>query len=152
MPVSSSASAPTSAAVPSSPTVFRLPLRVYYEDTDAAGVVYYANYLRFCERARTEWLRLAGFEQQHLLIERHIGFVVKSVTADYRLPARLDDALTVVSHVCHAGRASLTFEQKVMRGAELLFDSKIIIACIDTLKQRPTAIPADLRTQLERLF
>lgn len=127
-------------------------VRVYYEDTDAAGVVYYANYLRFCERARTEWLRAAGFEQQTLLKERNIGFVVKSVAAEYRAPARLDDLLCVLTDVAPPGRARLVFSQKILRGAELLFDSRIIIACIDTIKGRPAAIPGDMRGQLGTFF
>jgi acyl-CoA thioester hydrolase len=128
---------------------FKLPLRVYYEDTDAAGVVYYANYLRFCERARTEFLRGLGFEQQQLLDERRIGFVVKSVRAEYISPARLDDQLSVDTRITQLGGASMVFDQKVMRGAELLFDSSISIACVDTTRQRPTALPADLRTLLK---
>lgn len=130
---------------------FQLPLRVYYEDTDAAGVVYYANYLRFCERARTEFLRALGFEQQQLLVERRIGFVVKSVRAEYIAPARLDDKLIIQSRVVRMGGASMIFDQKVMRGAELLFDSSISIACVDTTRQRPTGLPADLRTLLKAI-
>lgn len=128
---------------------FKLPLRVYYEDTDAAGVVYYANYLRFCERARTEYLRELGFEQQQLLAERCIGFVVKSVRAEYISPARLDDQISVNTRILQLGGASMVFEQKILRGAELLFDSSICIACVDTTRQRPTALPADLRSLLK---
>lgn len=127
---------------------FELALRVYYEDTDAAGVVYYANYLRFCERARTEALRTLGFEQGQLLAEKGIGFVVRSVQANFLRPARLDDALRVASVVTRLGRAGLDFDQKVLLGAELLFDSQIRIACVDTVRQRPTAIPPELRTLL----
>ncbi|MGL1833951.1 tol-pal system-associated acyl-CoA thioesterase [Rhodocyclaceae bacterium SMB388] len=127
---------------------FELQLRVYYEDTDAAGVVYYANYLRFCERARTEALRTLGFEQGRLLAEKGIGFVVRSVQATFIRPARLDDPLLIASTVTRLGGASLEFDQKVLRGAELLFDSRISIACVDTLRQRPTAIPPELRTLL----
>lgn len=127
---------------------FELPLRVYYEDTDAAGVVYYANYLRFCERARTEALRTLGFEQGRLLAEKGIGFVVRSVQATFIRPARLDDRLCIASTVTRLGGASLDFDQKALRGAELLFDSQISIACVDTLRQRPTAIPPELRTLL----
>lgn len=128
--------------------LFELPLRVYYEDTDAAGVVYYANYLRFCERARTEALRTLGFEQGRLLAERGIGFVVRTVQATFIRPARLDDRLRIASAVTRLGGASLDFDQKVLRGAELLFDSQISIACVDTVRQRPTAIPPELRTLL----
>jgi acyl-CoA thioester hydrolase len=127
---------------------FRISARVYYEDTDAAGVVYYANYLRFCERARTEWLRELGFEQHGMLKELRTAFVVRSVQADYLAPARLDDALSIVTRVANIGRASLVFAQSVLRGEELLFDSRITIACVDLTKGRPTPIPAALRSLL----
>ncbi len=127
-----------------------LPIRVYYEDTDAAGVVYYANYLRFCERARTEWLRALGFEQSRMLAERAIAFVVKRVEADYRLPARLDDELAVHTRVAELGRASLTFVQEVRRREELLFNARVLIACIDTGRGKPCAIPADLRNTFDQ--
>lgn len=136
-------SVPTSTLEPS-----ELSVRVYYEDTDAAGVVYYANYLRFCERARTEWLRSLGFEQQVLLLRHRIAFVVRSLQASYHAPARLDDALTIASTVVKLGGASLTFAQRVMRGEELLFDSRIIIACINTDTGRPTPIPPAMRSAL----
>lgn len=126
---------------------FTLPVRVYYEDTDAAGVVYYANYLRFCERARTEWLRSMGYEQRALMETTGIAFVVRSVQADFKTSARLDDALEVVSSVVKLGHASLVFSQKVFRDQELILDSTVSIACIDTRKQRPCAIPSDLRTR-----
>ena len=90
---------------------FTLPVRVYYEDTDAGGVVYYANYLKFCERARTEWLRTLGVSQQALIDEQGLAFVVRSVQADYLASARLDDALEVVTRVAMLRRASLLFEQ-----------------------------------------
>ncbi len=131
---------------------FVWPLRVYYEDTDAAGVVYYANYLRFCERARTEALRELGFEQDRLMRERALGFVVKSVAAHYLIPARLDDALRVRSHIEKLGGASLTFLQEILREEELLFTSRIIIACMDLTRQRPTSIPSELRSKLKAHF
>mgnify|MGYP005748507677 CR=1 FL=1 len=127
---------------------FTMSARVYYEDTDAAGVVYYANYLRFCERARTEWLRSLGFEQRDMLNAHGIAFVVRSVQADYRAPARLDNLLDVVTHVVDVGRASLTFAQSVLRDQELLFDSRISVACVDTARGRPVAIPAVIRALL----
>ena len=86
---------------------FTLPVRVYYEDTDAGGVVYYANYLKFCERARTEWLRALGVSQQALIDEQGLAFVVRSVHADYLASARLDDALTIATRVAMLRRASL---------------------------------------------
>lgn len=131
-----------------SSNAFTIPARVYYEDTDAAGVVYYANYLRFCERARTEWLRHIGFEQRGMLSEQNIAFVVRSVAADYLAPARLDDLLTVATSIPEIGRASLVFAQRVLRGEELLFDSRISVACVDTARNRPIAIPSTLRALL----
>lgn len=128
-----------------------LPLRVYYEDTDAAGVVYYANYLRFCERARTEWLRSLGFGQQALLAESGIAFVVRSVQADYFRPARLDDTLEVHTRVNSLRRASIVFHQEVRRRDEdaPLFSAQILVACIDWERQKPVSIPPHLHHRLE---
>ncbi|MFC5770338.1 tol-pal system-associated acyl-CoA thioesterase [Thauera sinica] len=126
-----------------------MPVRVYYEDTDAAGVVYYANYLRFCERARTEWLRALGFEQQALLAAEGVGFVVRSVRADYLSPARLDDGLTVVSSLAGLRRASLDFRQEIMRDDERLFVAHVVLACVDWRRQRPVAIPAAMQQRFQ---
>jgi acyl-CoA thioester hydrolase len=128
---------------------FEWPVRVYYEDTDTAGVVYYANYLRFCERARTEWLRAVGVQQQKLLDEGTFGFVVTAVEARYRRPARLDDELRVVSFISAARRASLTFCQNIYRADELLFEAQISVACIHPPTQRPIALPDSLRASLQ---
>ena len=128
---------------------FSLPVRVYYEDTDAGGVVYYANYLKFCERARTEWLRTLGVSQQALIDEQGLGFVVRSVQADYRASARLDDALEVITQVAMLRRASILFEQQLMRGQELLFTARVLLASIDLRRQKPLAIPASLHALLE---
>ena len=128
---------------------FTLPIRVYYEDTDAGGVVYYANYLKFCERARTEWLRTFGVSQQALIDEQGLGFVVRSVQADYRASARLDDALIVVTQVAMLRRGSILFEQQLMRGQELLFTARVLLASIDLRRQKPVAIPASLHALLE---
>jgi acyl-CoA thioester hydrolase len=131
---------------------FVLPLRVYYEDTDAAGVVYYANYFKFCERARTEWLRSIGFNNSTMLAERGLVFVVRAVKGDYLAPAALDDALQVVSTLDKLGGASLIFGQRVMRGEEVLFDAQIVIACIDIAAHRASPIPTDLKQQLQALL
>ncbi|MBP7467595.1 tol-pal system-associated acyl-CoA thioesterase [Thauera sp.] len=128
---------------------FTLPIRVYYEDTDAGGVVYYANYLKFCERARTEWLRTLGVSQQALIDEQGLGFVVRSVQADYRASARLDDALEVITQVAMLRRASILFEQQLVRGQELLFTARVLLASIDLRRQKPVAIPASLHALLE---
>lgn len=130
---------------------FALPVRVYYEDTDAAGVVYYANYLRFCERARTECLREIGFEQQALLAAQRLAFVVRSVQADYLSPGLLDDALQVVSHIDSLGGASLVFRQKILRDDDLLFEGRFVIACVNIDKKRPVPLPTEVRQKLEEI-
>ena len=128
-----------------------LALRVYYEDTDAAGVVYYANYLRFCERARTEWLRELGIGQQALMASDGIAFVVRSVKADYLRAARLDDALAVTTRISALRGASLLFEQDVQRAGQLLFSAQVLVACIDQRRQKPTPIPTQLYSLFESL-
>ena len=128
-----------------------LALRVYYEDTDAAGVVYYANYLRFCERARTEWLRELGIGQQALMASDGIAFVVRSVKADYLRAARLDDALEVTTRISALRGASLLFEQDVQRAGQLLFSAQVLIACIDLRRQKPRPFPAHLYSLFESL-
>lgn len=130
---------------------FSLPVRVYYEDTDAGGVVYYANYLKFCERARTEWLRATGVDQSQLHAELKIVFVVRSLTADYRLPAVLDDLLEVVSTISRLGRASVVFDQQIRREDQLVFEAQITIACIDSVAKRPVPIPPAVRAQFATL-
>ncbi|MBB4014295.1 tol-pal system-associated acyl-CoA thioesterase [Niveibacterium umoris] len=127
------------------PPSHRFPVRVYYEDTDAAGVVYYANYLKFCERARTEWLRALGFEQQTLREERSLVFVVRTVEAEYLKSGVLDDALTVETSVAEIGRSRLVFAQSVMRGSERLFDCRVGVVCVDWNKRKPASVPPDIR-------
>lgn len=126
------------------------PVRVYYEDTDAGGVVYYANYLRFCERARTEKLRAGGIDHRRLEAEHGIVLVVRHVDADYLGGARLDDLLHVTTRITDMGAASIRFEQQISRGEELLFKSVVTIACLDARRWRATRIPPFLRTLLER--
>ena len=125
------------------------PLRVYYEDTDTAGIVYYANYLKFAERARTELLRLLGFEQ-HVLFEQHgVGFVVRNCEIDYRLPARLDDALEVHSRMLEIGGASLRTEQVVRRDGTDLARLRLRVACMSRDGQAariPTPLLETLRS------
>lgn len=117
------------------------PVRVYYEDTDAAGVVYYANYLRFCERARTEWLRTLGVDQRQFMAQTGLVFVVSRVEADYLRPAELDDALEVRSTIKAQGHVRLIFTQDVYRGAQKLFAARVTIACIDWQRHRPARLP-----------
>jgi acyl-CoA thioester hydrolase len=129
---------------------FIWPVRVYYEDTDAGGLVYYANYLKFMERARTEWLRSVGFEQDRLLEREGIVFAVRRVELGYHRPARLNDQLEVRSAIAAKGRASLTFRQEVWRvGDELvLCGGKIKIACVELKSMRPTPIPKALLSEI----
>lgn len=142
------------------PNAFTIPVRVYYEDTDAAGVVYYANYLKFFERCRTEWLRSIGRDQSVLAAQHDIGFVVRSASAEYLKPARLDDALLIGLEVEKLGRAQVTFRQHVRRpvidengvvGTEELVTGHIRIACVSVSAMKSTAIPKELREQLEAL-
>jgi len=127
----------------------RLTLRVYYEDTDAGGVVYYANYWKFCERGRTEWLRGLGFDQQTLLDEAGLAFVVRRVEGDYLRSARLDDEIIVSTALSQARRASLQFTQYIERGTERLFTATVSIACLDLASGRPAAIPEHIRQTIE---
>lgn len=127
----------------------RLTQRVYYEDTDAGGVVYYANYWKFCERGRTEWLRQLGFAQQALLDEAGLAFVVRKVEGEYLRPARLDDEIMVVTAMSQAKRASLQFVQYIERGTERLFAATVSIACLDLASGRPAAIPEHIRQTIE---
>jgi acyl-CoA thioester hydrolase len=130
---------------------FALPVRVYYEDTDAGGVVYYANYLRFLERARTEWLRTLGFDQS-VLMAQGIAFAARSISAEYLKPARLDDALTVISSVESLGRAQLVFAQRVERDGELLLEAKMRIACFDPVRGKARAMPKEIHEKFEALL
>jgi acyl-CoA thioester hydrolase len=127
---------------------FVWPVRVYWEDTDAGGVVYYANYLKFLERARTEWLRALDIHQTELAARDGVLFVVRRVEADYLRPGRFDDALEVFCWLREIGRASLIMEQAVMRGDETLLKARIKVACVGAESFRPAKIPDSI---LERL-
>jgi len=123
---------------------FAHPVRVYWEDTDAGGVVFYANYLKFFERARTEWLRALGFGQQRMRNEQGLIFVVTDTTVRYLQPARLDDELNVTVALAAAARATLTLAQSVLRGATLLADSRITLACVEAGSFRPRRLPKSI--------
>lgn len=127
---------------------FRWPVRVYYEDTDGGGVVYHANYLRFMERARTEWLRSLGFEQTALRDELNLLFVVREIRLKFVRPACFNDAVEVVSRLHHVGRSLLEFEQSILRGEELLTEARVEVVCVDAQRFKPTAIPAFIRTKI----
>lgn len=125
---------------------FTWPARVYWEDTDGGGIVYYANYLRFLERARTEWLRQRGHSQQRLVREERILFTVVSLEIEYRAPARLDDELEISCEPHLQGPASLRFAQRICRcgaGAEreLLAEANVRVACLDARTLRPRRLP-----------
>ena len=128
---------------------FSFQVRVYLEDTDAQGVVYNASYFRFMERARTEWLRRQGFDQDALMRESGIVFAVRHVNIDYLLPARLDDTLTVEAAVDAVSKVSLTFRQRILRAPDtLLSTASVKVVCLDSETFRPTAIPRDIREKL----
>jgi acyl-CoA thioester hydrolase len=123
---------------------FTFPVRVYYEDTDAAGVVYYANYLRFLERARTEWLDSLGYPIAELERTHAIVFVVRRVEIDFKIPAWLGDRLDVTVTIDTLGRASLTLLQDVRRVDDILARARVMLACVATKSLQPTRIPFDL--------
>ena len=137
------------------PNAFNIPVRIYYEDTDAGGVVYYANYLKFLERCRTEWLRAIGHEQADLLRDPGIAFVVRSVALEYLKPARLDDLITISLEVERITKSQIFFGQHIRRstpdGDEELLSGRVQIVCVNAAKMKITSIPVELRTQLEAL-
>lgn len=123
---------------------FQWPVRVYYEDTDAGGVVYHSQYLNYCERARTEWLRALGIEQPRLLTEQGLIFVVHRLQAHYQKPAKFDDLLTVDSRVVSANAVSVEFEQRILREQTVVFKAAVKVACVDAGKQRAAKMPAGI--------
>ncbi|CAN5393007.1 tol-pal system-associated acyl-CoA thioesterase [soil metagenome] len=134
---------------------FNWPVRVYYEDTDAGGVVYYANYLKFFERARTEWLRAIGINQLSLAQSHNVMFVASSTAVDYHAPARLDDELKVSVVVERLGRASLQLVQQAWRvdqgSLSLLTGGRIRIGCVDATSFRACAIPDDILARISTI-
>jgi len=123
---------------------FVWPVRVYWEDTDAGGVVYYANYLKFMERARSEWLRAFGFEQDVLRDAAGVVFVVRRVEIDYLSPARFNEQIEVSVRLHETGRASLSVRQELMRGADRLAQAVVTLACVDAARFKPVKIPEPL--------
>jgi acyl-CoA thioester hydrolase len=132
-------------------SLFTWPVRVYYEDTDAGGIVYYANYLKFFERARTEWLRAAGVGQQLLLENHGAGFVVRSVHVDYHAAARLDDEIVLTLVITKFGRASVVFSQQALRGEQLLAAAEVKVGCVDLATLRPRAFPDDAADKMRAI-
>lgn len=127
--------------------VFSLPVRVYFQDTDAGGVVYHANYVNFMERARTEWLRTFGHSNAGLMKEFGVAFVVRSLKMEYLKPALLDDLVTVTALVRDIGRSRVTLLQTVMRDGELLTEGEVHLVCVNMQTFRPVSVPEVLRKQ-----
>jgi acyl-CoA thioester hydrolase len=134
--------------VASRPGTYVHPVRVYYEDTDTAGIVYYANYLKFAERARTEMLRALGFDQVRIRAEADVAFAVRACNIEYLRPARLDEALTVETEVTKVGGASIGLIQTVKRGAETLVAMDVTLVCIRA-DGKAGRVPADVRAALD---
>jgi acyl-CoA thioester hydrolase len=130
---------------------FSWPVRVYYEDTDAGGVVYYAKYLCFLERARTELLRTLGFGQARLAEESEIAFAVRSLTVEFLKSARLDDQLEVSTSIESLGRAQAVFSQRIERTGETLLTATVRLACLDLKRGRAAAMPTDIHEELKKL-
>lgn len=131
-------------------TLYRWPVRVYYEDTDAGGVVYHARYVAFFERARTEVLREHGFHQ-HTLMQERVAFAVRRMTVEYLSPARLDDLLDVQSEIVAVRGASLTFVQRILNShGDLLSQAEVLIACIDPHQMKPIALPKSIVAEFKQ--
>ena len=130
---------------------FSLPIRIYFEDTDSGGVVYHSNYLKFMERARTEWLRSIGIDQRHLKQDNHIMFVVHRIDIQFKLPARFNDELIVKSELKDIGSSKIEFRQMIYRNDEILIDASVDIACIDSEKFKPVRIPPTIKQTMESL-
>ena len=128
---------------------FHHPVRVYWEDTDAGGIVFYANYLKFFERARTEWLRALGHSQQEMVDTTGCMFVVQETTVRYVKPARLDDVLTITVDVRERGRASLRIAQQAWCGDRLLAEGEIRIGCVERATMKPHRIPGPIFEAIE---
>jgi len=133
-------------------TTFRWPIRVYYENTDAGGVVYHSEYLKFYERARTEWLRSLGFEQPELRARDGVIFVVRGMQIKYLQPARFNEQLEVHSRLTELGRSRFVFEQSLLRGEEVLNQATVEVVCVAESGFRPAALPANIRQQFEKVL
>ncbi len=133
-------------------TAHNLPIRVYYEDTDAGGIVYYANHLKFFERARTEWLRDLGVSQTDLAQKHKQIFVVKKSEVEYRQPARHDDLLSIRSRIKQLGGASLTFVQQAILDDTVLCHCETVIVCVHSESMRPVKLHSDIRAILNKVL
>jgi acyl-CoA thioester hydrolase len=133
-------------------TEFSFPIRVYYEDTDIAGVVYYANYLKFFERGRTEWLRATGVQLSTMAAQDGLTLVVRDARMAFNAPATLDDELTVTSQLTKLGRASIVLAQRCLRGGSVLVEGEIRIGCIDLAARRAAPMPEPVYERLKQLL
>ena len=125
--------------------IFSLPVRVYFQDTDAGGMVYHASYVNFMERARTEWLRTFGYSNAGLMKQLGVVFVVRSLKLDYLKPALLDDLVTVTARIKETGRSRVTLLQTVLRGEELLTEGEVHLVCVSVETFKPVSVPEVLR-------
>ncbi|MSQ81261.1 MAG: tol-pal system-associated acyl-CoA thioesterase [Candidatus Methylopumilus sp.] len=130
---------------------FSLPIRIYFEDTDSGGIVYHANYLKFMERARTEWLRSIQIDQRLLKQKEHVMFVVHRMDIQYKLPARFNDELLVKTELVEIGSSKIVFKQMIYRHDEMLIDAVVNIACIDSEKFKPVRVPKTIKHTMESL-
>ena len=130
---------------------FSLPLRVYIEDTDAGGIVYYVNYLKYMERARTEFMRARGYGKRYIF-NRDLMFVVRDAAITYLQPARLDDSIEATAAIARLRGAAMVFHQSVRRGAQILARGQITIACVDRAAGKPRRLPPGMVTDLESLI
>ncbi len=128
---------------------FKIPVRVYIEDTDAGGIVYYVNYLKYMERSRTEFLRSFGYDKPAIL-EGGLLLVVHSAQISYRRAARLDDLLSVSSGIHKLARTYVEFQQTVLRGEEVLCEGLIRVACVNAVSMKPQSLPVDIHQQLDK--
>jgi acyl-CoA thioester hydrolase len=138
----------TSRAEP--PAAFRLPVRVYYQDTDAGGVVFHGRYLDFFERARTEWLRQLGFDVRQLAERDGLLFIVRELSVSYMRPAQVDDLLTVTAAIDHLGRVQFTLDQRVLRGTDVLVQGTVNLACVSVAGLRPMRVPQRMHAVFAR--
>ena len=127
--------------------IFSWPIRVYFQDTDAGGVVYHANYLNFMERSRTEWLRTFGYSNAGMMKELGVVFVVRSLKLEYLKPALLDDLVQVTSQIKEIGRSRLNIHQTVLRGDDVLVEGEVHLVCVDVKTFKPVSVPEVLRNQ-----
>ncbi|MDH5536447.1 MAG: tol-pal system-associated acyl-CoA thioesterase [Betaproteobacteria bacterium] len=130
---------------------FSWPVRVYYEDTDAGGVVYYANYLKFLERARTEWLRALGFEQNELAERLNVVFVVRALAIDYHRPSLFNDRLQVTVELAKVGASQVVVAQRVLRAEDLLAAAEVKLACVSAATLKPVRIPQPIMTRIRNV-